>query len=72
MPSIFPIICFRDGVKIGKSEEGVGDFKKKLKKYLTIFVRGGIELKKFNIIVLIFTKPMGKGGDEKSKRQPDL
>jgi hypothetical protein len=37
-----------------------GGLKKKLKKYLTNFGRGGIRLKKFNIIVMIFTKPTGE------------
>jgi len=40
-------------------------FSKISKKYLTNFWRGGIKLKKFNIIVLVFTKSMGKGGDGK-------
>jgi hypothetical protein len=42
-------------------------FSKIPKKYLTNFVRGGIKLEKFNIIVLVFTKSMGKGGDGKRR-----
>jgi hypothetical protein len=37
---------------------------KKSKKYLTTFLKSGIKLKNFNLIVLIFHKPKKKGGDD--------